>query len=88
MDDFYDAIMKENSNIPTLKTEMPDTWIHGVLCDPEGTRLSRAVNPLIASAEVLHTQLGIWDIDKPWRVSKYMRTSHCMENILGVVLSL
>ena len=44
---------------------MPDTWIHGVLCDPEGTRLSRAVNPLIASAEVLHTQLGIWDIDKP-----------------------
>ena len=65
MDDFYDAIMKEDPNIPTLKTEMPDTWIHGVLCDPEGTRLSRAVNPLIASAEVLHTQLGIWDIDKP-----------------------
>ena len=62
MDDFYDAIMREHPNIPTLKAEMPDSWIHGVMCDPNGMRLSRAVNPLVASAEILNTQLRAWGV--------------------------
>lgn len=57
MDDFYDAIMKENPVLPVVKNAMPDTWIHGVMCDPEGMRLLRETRPLLASAEVLDTQL-------------------------------
>lgn len=65
MDDFYNAIMKENPEIPVIKEEMPDTWIHGIMCDPEGTCLSRKVNPQIASAEVLNTQLQNWGVKMP-----------------------
>lgn len=63
MDDFYDAIMKEQPNLPVVKSAMPDTWIHGVMCDPGGIRLSREVRSLSASAEVLHTQLKGWNVD-------------------------
>lgn len=65
MDDFYDALMKENPVIPVVKGEMPDTWIHGVMGDPEGIRLSREVHPLIASAEALNTQLRLWGVEIP-----------------------
>jgi alpha-mannosidase len=65
MDDFVNAILKDKSDIPVVKSEMPDTWIHGVMCDPKGIQTSRAVHPRIASAEVLHTQLGLWGVAQP-----------------------
>lgn len=65
MDDFYDAIMKENPVLPIVKSAMPDTWIHGVMCDPGGIRLSRETHTLITSAEILNTQLKIWGIQTP-----------------------
>jgi len=65
MDDFVDAILKENPKLPVVKGEMPDTWIQGIMCDPEGRRLSRESHPLLASAEVMNTQLKIWGINAP-----------------------
>lgn len=65
MDDFYVAMMKENPELPVVKSAMPDTWIHGVMCDPGGIRLSREVRSLISSAEVLNTQLKCWGIEMP-----------------------
>lgn len=60
MDDFYKAIESEDPDIPVVKGEMPDTWVHGVMSDPNGMRLSRWATPTLASAEVLHTQLQGW----------------------------
>lgn len=65
MDDFYDAIMKENPQLPVVKSAMPDTWIHGVMCDPGGIRLLRETHSLIPAAEALHTQLGCWGVETP-----------------------
>jgi hypothetical protein len=62
MDEFADAILKENLNIPVVKGEMPDTWIHGVMSSPREIRLSREVHPRLASEEALHTQLEAWGI--------------------------
>lgn len=62
MDDFYEALMKDNPQLPVVKSAMPDTWIHGIMSDPGGVRLSREVHPLISSAEVLNTQLGVWGV--------------------------
>ncbi len=73
MDDFYDAIMKENPAIPVVKGEMPDTWVHGIMCDPDGSRLSREVHPLIASAEALNTQLRSWGVEMPSVTSSIAR---------------
>ncbi len=65
MDDFVDAILQEQPEIPVVKGEMPDTWIHGIMCDPGGIKLSREVHPQIAAAESLHTQLHLWGIAQP-----------------------
>ncbi|MEI6784186.1 MAG: hypothetical protein WCQ21_25115 [Verrucomicrobiota bacterium] len=65
MDDFLDAILKAAPEIPVVKGEMPDTWIHGVMCDPGGIKLSREVHPQIATAEALYTQLDLWGVSQP-----------------------
>lgn len=65
MDDFYEAIMKEKPALPVVKAAMPDSWIHGVMCDPGGIRLSRETRSLIVSAEALHTQLKTWGVAMP-----------------------
>ena len=65
MDDFVTAILAEKPELPVIKGEMPDTWIHGVMCDPGGIRLSREVHPLLASAEALNTQLHWWGVKTP-----------------------
>ncbi|MCU7552547.1 hypothetical protein OCK74_25740 [Chitinophagaceae bacterium LB-8] len=62
MDDFTKAILAENPKLPVIKKEMPDTWIHGIMCDPSGSKLSREAAPLLASGEVLNTQLKTWGL--------------------------
>lgn len=75
MDDFYEALMKDNPQLPVVKSAMPDTWIHGIMSDPGGVRLSREVHPLISSAEVLNTQLGVWGVPAA-SVSKDIATAY------------
>ncbi|MGM9812355.1 MAG: hypothetical protein ACI30V_05870 [Muribaculaceae bacterium] len=65
MDDFYDALMRSNPDIPVVKAEMPDTWMHGAMCDPRGISQSRTTRPLIATAELLNRQLACWGIEMP-----------------------
>lgn len=65
MDDFVEALLKDTPRIPVVKGEMPDTWIHGIMSDPDGIKLSRAVHPQLASAEALHTQLKLWGTPQP-----------------------
>lgn len=62
MDDFVKSILAENPVLPVVSGEMPDTWIHGVMCDPGGMKLSRNTSQLLASAEALNTQLRIWGV--------------------------
>jgi alpha-mannosidase len=61
-DDFANAILATHPNIPVVKKEAPDTWIHGYGCDPGGMKLCRNIQPLIPAAEVLNTQLSHWGI--------------------------
>ncbi|MGM9802972.1 MAG: hypothetical protein ACI308_02220 [Muribaculaceae bacterium] len=65
MDDFYDAIMRENPGIPVLTADMPDTWAHGLMCDPRGISTLQQTRSLIAAAEALNAQLSIWGISMP-----------------------
>lgn len=65
MDDFLTAILTDNPELPVVSGEMPDTWIHGVMCDPKGIQTSRAVHPQLAAAEALNTQLGLWGVPQP-----------------------
>jgi len=60
MDEFYKAFMADKPSVPVFKQEMPDTWVHGMMSDPGGSKLSRATTPLLAADELLNTQLKNW----------------------------
>jgi hypothetical protein len=62
LSDFADALLAEKADVPVVRGDMPDTWIHGPMCDPAGARLARNLRPMLGSAESLHTHLGAWGL--------------------------
>jgi alpha-mannosidase len=62
MTDFYNAFMADKPYVPVFKEEMPDTWVHGVMCDPGGAKLSKETVPLLAADELMNTQLKNWGV--------------------------
>ena len=60
LSDFADSLLAEKPDLPVVRGDMPDTWIHGPMSDPAGTMLARNVRPSIGSAEALDTLLRVW----------------------------
>ena len=65
LSDFSDRLIAEKPNLPVVRGDMPDTWIHGPMCDPAGVILSRNTVPAIAAAESLATMNGVWKVEPP-----------------------
>ncbi len=65
LEDFADAILATNPELPVIKGEAPDTWIHGCMSDPGGMKIARNINPFIYVTEVLNTHLKKWNIASP-----------------------
>jgi hypothetical protein len=65
LSDFADSILAEKPDLPVVRADMPDTWIHGPMCDPQGAKLARTIRPSIAAAETLGTLLGAWGVPQP-----------------------
>ncbi len=58
LEDFYDAFMAEkNKNIPVVRGDMPDTWIHGFESMPVETKAGCNVRPLESAVAALDTEL-------------------------------
>jgi alpha-mannosidase len=60
MSDFYDLVMKENAEIPVIRKDMPDTWIHGYMSMPEDVKISRKVKKEIFTLDMLNSELNLW----------------------------
>ena len=58
LSDFSDRLLPTRPTLPTVRGDMPDTWIHGIQTMPAETALVRATRPRIAALEALHTLLG------------------------------
>ena len=61
MSDFADAIRAEHASIPVVRGDMPDTWVHGPMCDPAGAREARNLRPAIGATELLGAELAGWN---------------------------
>jgi len=70
LSDFADALLAEQPDLPVVRGDMPDTWIHGPMADPRGARLARNLRPALATTELLGTQLEAWGV----RVSEIAAT--------------
>ena len=62
LSDFSDAILAEKPELPVIKGDMPDTWIHGPMCDPAGAKIARNMRPMINMADSMNTLLRIWRV--------------------------
>ncbi|MBU2573465.1 MAG: hypothetical protein KKH28_05255 [Elusimicrobia bacterium] len=62
LEDFAGAILAEKPELPVVRGDMPDTWIHGLLAMPVETALARNIRPQIGTLEKLDTLSGIWGI--------------------------
>ncbi len=62
LDDFARAVLKENPELPVVRGDMPDTWIHGILANPRETKVGRRIRPMIPALEGLNTQMKIWQL--------------------------
>jgi hypothetical protein len=60
MSDFYDAIMKEKPELPVVRGDMPDTWIHGYMSMPKEVKAAGMVKADAIGLEVLGTEMAIW----------------------------
>jgi len=65
LSDFADSILAEKTKIPVVRGDMPDTWIHGPLSDPQGASAARSVRPACGVAESLATHLSCWGVSTP-----------------------
>lgn len=65
LSDFADAIVAAKVDIPVIRGDMPDTWIHGPMCDPAGARIARDIRPALEYAESLSTLLRVWGVAGP-----------------------
>ena len=62
LEDFYDALMKENSSIPVVRGDMPDTWIHGYMSFPREVKINKKMQRVIYNEETLNTLLKGWNV--------------------------
>jgi hypothetical protein len=62
MSDFADAILREKPDLPVIRDDMPDTWIHGIGSMPIETQMAHVTRPRIAALESLDTLLGAWGV--------------------------
>ncbi len=60
MADFYNALMTENPDLPVIRGDMPDTWIHGYMSMPREVKSARNIANDIINLESLQTHLAHW----------------------------
>ncbi len=66
LEDFYHAFMAEqNPNVPVVRGDMPDTWIHGFEAMPLETKTGCDVRPLEGALATLDTELRASSLSTP-----------------------
>ncbi len=60
LDDFARAVLAENPELPVVRGDMPDTWIHGWLSMPLEAKAARGLRALEPALDALDTQLRAW----------------------------
>ncbi|MBN8460037.1 MAG: hypothetical protein J0M04_19595 [Verrucomicrobia bacterium] len=65
MDEFAHAVLAEKPNLPVIRGDMADPWIHGVTSMPAESKLARNTRPLLPALDLLDTELKTWGIITP-----------------------
>jgi len=76
LSDFSDAILKEKANIPVVRGDMPDTWIHGIMSMPVESKAARNIRPEIGVLETLGILEKAWGMDNVSSSDRIVATAY------------
>ncbi len=62
MDDFAKALLAEKPELPVIRGDMVDPWIHGVAAMPVESETARRVRPLLPALDLMDTELRVWGL--------------------------
>lgn len=62
LDDFVAAVLAEKPDLPVVRGDMPDTWIHGLMSMADATRIARTIRPLEPALDSLDTHLNLYGL--------------------------
>ena len=62
LDNFLKAVEAEHPDLPVVRGDTPDTWIHGIMSMPEITKVARDIRPLEPALDSLDTHLKIYGL--------------------------
>ena len=58
MSDFAEAILREHPQLPVVRGDMSDSWVHGVMSNSQATSTARRVRPLMPALATPHPGHG------------------------------
>jgi len=82
LDDFARALAAEKPDLPVVRGDMPDTWIHGFGSMPIETKISHAIRPFQPALDTLDTQLRTWGV-KVAPVAPALADAYEQSNLYG-----
>ena len=62
LEEYAKVLLAENPQVPTIRGDMVDPWIHGVMAMPQESKTARNIRPLEPALDILNTQLKSWGI--------------------------
>lgn len=62
LDEYAKVLLKENPAVPTIRGDMVDPWIHGVMAMPQESKTARNARPMAPALDILNTQIKNWGI--------------------------
>jgi hypothetical protein len=65
LEDFADLVLAGKPELPVVRTDLPDPWIHGLLSHPDFTRLAHNLRPAFPALDALTTLERTWGIYRP-----------------------
>jgi len=65
LEDFADLVLAEKPELPVIRSDIPDPWIHGILSHPDVTRLAHNLRPSFPTLDALTTLENAWGIHRP-----------------------
>ena len=65
LEDFADLVLAEKPELPVVRSDIPDPWIHGLLSHPDTTRLAHNLRPSFPTLDALTTLEKTWGLHRP-----------------------
>ncbi len=82
LDDFARAVLADNPELPVVRADMPDTWIHGWLSMPVEAKAVRRARALEPALDTLDTQLRLWGL-QPGNLAPALAEAYEQSNLFS-----